>query len=195
MSARKYPSLPGTTIVPWGPGCDHGIGGVDVAVTGDERDDRPDGGTVAVLTLHSWPDENADDDDPEMEAPFIAAELTVGDLMKLGNWAYDRVIAINGADETAGSEVQYLQVTPVADDGESVEWVETLPDIDKTTAWAVYARVLDPSDGFVKAEFLREFALRDPFYQAWEEAKEQAVRLAFILSAGRWPIEVLDPRG
>lgn len=216
VTARKYPALAAQeTIVPWGPGADHGIGGVDVAVTGAERDDRPDGGTVAVLTLHAWPDENDDDDDPEMEAPFIAAELTIGDLMKLGNWAYDRVIAANGTDETAGNEIQYLQVAPVmrlsvsddrldptvwdGDDSDiGLMQCETSEDMRYAAMWTVYARVFDPTDAFVKAEALRDFEILyaggDPWTEV-NESKDEAVRLAHLISAGRWPIEVIDPRG
>ena len=185
-----YPEVEGDVIVPWGPGYDHGIGGadgLDALVIGHEIDMRPEGGTVASLEINI-----ANGSDAEV-LNMVGVELTAGDLMKLGNWAFDRATSINGT-EAGDREIQYLQVTPVADDGESVEWVETAGDMDRTTAWAVYARVFDPNDGFVKAEFIREFAPRDPFYQAHEEAKGHAVELAFLISAVRWPVEVIDPR-
>lgn len=220
MTAIKYPELPGETLVTWGPGCDHGMGAVDVALTAEERDDRPDGGTLAVLTAHAWPTDDPSDPDEGEEAAFIAVELTAGDLMKLGNWAYDRVIEANGTDETADRELQYLQVAPVmrlrgldtdgtekrldpqewdGDDSDiSLMQCETTEDMKYAAIWTVYARFFDPSDGFVKAEALRDYEILyagGDEQEEIDEAKHDATSLAFLLSAGRYPIEVIDPRG
>lgn len=204
-----YPEVEGDVIVPWGPGYDHGIGGadgLDALVIGHEIDMRPEGGTVASLEINI-----ANGSDAEV-LNMVGVELTVGDLMKLGNWAYDRAIAANGTDETAGSEVQYLQVAPVmyvdprSDDGarlmphqvdsgdSELMQCETTEDMRWVAMWTVYMRVFDPADGIVKAEALRDVGVTDPTVDT-DESKEAAMRIASLLSAGRWPIEVIDPRG
>jgi hypothetical protein len=204
-----------TAIVPWGPGWDTGVDGVDVLLIGHVgMDHRPDGGTVAELSIVT-----ADGTNPEVISD-VGVELTIGDLMALGNWAYDRVIEANGTDETAGRELQYLQVAPVmrlrgldtdgtekrldpqewdGDDSDiSLMQCETTEDMKYAAIWTVYARFFDPSDGFVKAEALRDYEILyagGDEQEEIDEAKHDATSLAFLLSAGRYPIEVIDPRG
>jgi len=185
MTTTKYPELDegATVIVPWGPGMDHGMGNVDVTLIAYDRDDRPDGGTVTVLEIACTLPEPTEDAEETEIGTFAAVELTEGDLVRLGNWAFGEANGIHRDETITKQEIHNLQVVPTVDGGESVEWIEDPEDMIKLTAWSVYARIGDPSDQFVKAEFISDFLL-----------KQDAVRLAFLLSAGRWPIEVIDPR-
>ena len=196
-------------LVPWGPGWDTGIDGVDVVLIGNASiGHRPDGGTVAELSIVTA------DGEHEQAISDVGVELTVGDLQALGDWAYQRAIMAELSETPASTVIRYLQVAPVmrlsvsderldphewdGDDSDiSLMQVETLDDMEYAAIWTVYARVYDPDDDFVKAEALRDFEILyaggDPKTEI-DESKQEAVRLAFLISAGRWPIEVIDPR-
>jgi hypothetical protein len=175
-----YPEIKeGTVIVPWGPGwIDSGADddGIDAVVIGHDIDMRPEGGTVASIEIIV-------NDGMGGTSVATGAELTEGDLVSLCDWAFGRVLDAHRDETITKQEIYNLQVAPTFDDGDSVEWIEAVEDMDRLTSWSLYIRVGDPSDQFVKAEFVSDFT-----------EKEDAMRMAFLLSAGRWPIEVLDPR-